>query len=144
VPHTKPSPLHFEILAAVALASCVSGRPSLELPPNPPGCESVVQRHKKDPGLAVDSPPKPMGILIPPVTNLRAEPERIIITFLVDETGVPVPGKVLVSGAKLPATKRALTEGLQDWRFIPARVGECWVPAPFSYQLTMGYSWITP
>ena len=138
MPHPKSAPLHLAILGAVALAGCVTGRPSLELPPNPPGCEGVVQRHQKDPGLAVDSPPSPLKLLIPPAADPRVESDRIIITFLVDETGVPVPGTVLVSGARLPDTKRDLTKGLQEWRFIPARVGECWVPAAFSYQVTMG------
>jgi len=75
--------------------------------------------------------------VIPPAADPGAEPERIIITFLVDEIGVPVPETVVVSGARLPATKRDLTKGSQEWRFIPARVGECWVPAPFSFQVTM-------
>ena len=124
-------------LALVALAGCATGRPTFELAPNPPGCASVVQLHSQDPGLPVDSMPSPRGLLFPPVADRGAESERIIITFLVDETGVPVPETVVVSGARLPATKRDLTEASQEWRFKPARVGECWVPAPFSYQVIM-------
>ena len=136
MPHFKPGPFHFEILAAVALASCVSGSSYPELPPNPPGCESVVQRHQEDPGLPVDSPPRPMEILFPPGTDWRQEPDTIIVSMVVDETGVPLPGSIEVSGARLPVTRRNITKDVPGWRFIPARLGECWVPGPFFYSLT--------
>ena len=136
MPSPRPSLLHLRMLAALALCGCASGHPPFELPSNPPGCENVVQQHRDDPGLDVDSLPRPRRYVFPPPINRRVEPEKIIITFLVDETGLPVPSTVQVSGARLPATRRALTERLVDWRFIPAKAGQCWVPAPFSYEVT--------
>ena len=123
------------LLATGVLASCVgsTGTPA-DLPPNPPGCEGLVQEYREHPGLAVDVRPEPRGYVIGP--NRGYENRRVEIKLTVDEFGNPIPGTVQVSGARSASDEKSLQEETLKWRFAPARVGECRVPAVFEYTIS--------
>jgi hypothetical protein len=61
---------------------------------------------------------------------------RLEINVIVDEDGKPIPGTVEVSGAPSVSDERTLKEEALEWRFMPARVGECRVPAVFGYAIS--------
>lgn len=123
------------LLVAGFLANCVgSTETPLVLPPNPPGCESLVQKYRDHPELAVDVRPEPRGMVFPPSRGYRNY--RLEIKVIVDENGRPIPGTVGVSGARSVSDERELKEETLEWRFMPARVGECRVPAVFGYTIS--------
>jgi hypothetical protein len=66
------------------------------------------------------------------------------VEFVVDEFGIVVPNSVVTSDRTLAATRRSLTESLPHWRFRPAQVGACWVPATFELEVSQrGGGWRT-
>ena len=122
---------------AISLVQCVSaGPPLLELPPNPPECESTVRQFREDPGRPVDAPPRPWILEIPSTGGL--DRQSVTISMVVDETGLPIPGSVDVSGAKGASYERTFREAALKWRLVPAFHGQCRVPARFSYQVSVG------
>jgi hypothetical protein len=61
---------------------------------------------------------------------------RLEIRVIVDENGRPIPGTVKVSGARSESEEGNLEENTEKWRFEPARVGECRVPAVYKYTIS--------
>lgn len=128
------------LAASVALAGCVSqnpGEPLLDLPPNPPGCEEVVQQHRDEPELVVDEGPRPVRMGIPAACR-DCKGDWVTVTFLVDESGVPDRSTMEVEGTKSFDAVLTIKKAAQEWRFAPARVGECRVPAPYGHEFRWG------
>ena len=69
-------------------------------------------------------PIKPNG----PTDSQPYRPDFALSQFVVDALGVPIPGtlKLLIQPAAL--SKDAVMLALIEWRYQPARVGECRVP----------------
>ena len=113
-------------------SGCVSAGPGEEppeLPPNPPGCDRVVEEHRENPELPVDLPPKPVRM---PVLFCRAcLGQPITVTYLVDESGVPDHRTIEMKGLRPEEDRVSIRRNALQARFQPARVGECRVPAPF-------------
>ena len=132
---SRRPPLVKPLLATFLVATCSGpGSAPPDLPPNPPGCEILVKEHRSKPASAVDIPARPLGVLMPPSRGYRNY--RLEITLIVDEAGRPIPGTVEVSGARSVSDERELKELTLEWRFQPARVGECRVPALYAYTIS--------
>ena len=119
-------------LAATLLQGCAAPSPARpEFPPNPPGCEGVVQQHLAKPTMEVSVPPRPSRLSIPPCRWCQSE--RVSVRLVVDESGIPIPGTIELGEQEGLIPARAIKEAASQWQFTPARMGECRVPALYVY-----------
>lgn len=135
----------------MAFGSACASAPVTESYSNPPACAEVVERYRANPALAVDSLPKVRSIS-PPKTNAKHGSFRllirdtdegasgrdlILIRAVILESGEIDAGSVAVSGDLRGEGAWVYEAALEEWRFIPARSGECFVP----HRVVLHFQW---
>lgn len=127
----------------VAAFACAPPNPNAAPPSGPPrptrsgpACDSVVQRVALAPDSFSTLRPTPQFILVPPPPPPEVRGHRIDVTVRVDERGHVEPGSVTITGIANAEYERTFRERLLAYRFIPAVLDGCAVPAPFSIGIT--------
>ncbi len=123
--------------AILFFSACATLGPPHRSYVNPEDCSPIVEAHRLDPSRSVDAPPKPMGIHIPPARDLRGVAQ---VEMVVMEDGFVLRNSIQVVGTDIGTTIREIQEAAAKWRFQPARVGICWVPAVYQFKVTRGSS----
>lgn len=121
-------------LCLVALG-CASTNQAPESFVNPEDCAAAVQRARDDLKLRRDSPPEPEQVEIPSGLVPGVGRAVIPIYFVVDEHGrVETESLALPEGLD-PAARESLRRAALEWRFQPARIATCWVPAFVDFKI---------
>ena len=126
-----PRPQYFALLAAAIFAACASSPETPEAPQDPALCAELVARHRADPTLEVDVPPRGRNL-----TVARVTPGTWRIRMVVDEEGRVDPGLITVDPT--PPDVEDIRYALGRSRFYPARVNGCAVPSVHTYTIRGG------
>ncbi len=109
-------------LIPLMLVGCATAQPA----ENTADCTAVLARHRADPALDVDVPPRARSVQTMKLP-LGSSGGGYRVTFVVDETGRVDPGGLQV--VPTPPDIEEFRRGYANSRYFPARVGDCPVPA---------------
>jgi len=112
-------------LLPLLLVGCATAQPA----ENTADCAEVLARHRANPALDVDVPPRARSVRtmkLPMGNSYR-------VTFVVDETGRVDPGGLQV--VPTPPDIEEFRRSYANSQYFPARVGDCPVPARVTVRL---------
>lgn len=115
-------------LLPLLLVGCATAQPA----ESTADCAEVLARHRANPALDVDVPPRARSMRTMKVP-MGGTGGGYRVTFVVDETGHVDPGGLQV--VPTPPDIEEFRRGYANSRYVPARVGDCPVPARVSVRL---------
>lgn len=128
-------------LVAILLAltgGCASGGgPAEPAWTNPPRCAGLAASGEIVPPDAVDSPPRPRTISLPPPPDGLDLGGEIDLEMVVTARGRVDPATVRTPGADRRVLRWARSF-VEDWRFQPARREGCYVASPYLWSMSFG------
>jgi hypothetical protein len=124
-------------LLPLFLAPCISLRAAGQNVPKPDSCAQVSEEHLANLDLPASTSPSPLVFGKMPDSPQSPNTETVELSLVVDATGRVDTARSKVRGDTDSHYVSSVRRHLLEWRFTPARVGGCSVPARFHMLMSM-------